>query len=215
MSLPTQTASSKHPWSTAQLAVATGLPDDVIARVIERYNEPERYYHNLGHIQRMFSLAWSCSIHPTRAQALAILYHDAVYVPGATDGMNEQLSALLLRQHAHGHATEAQINEATRIIHDTILHQPTGDSSRLVLDLDLAGLGASLQSFLADGEAIYQEVKHLVADRQEYNQRRWAFFKLLCKRPRIYQMPEFAPLEPLARANMSKVIDCPALSPAS
>src|SRR5690606_15314461 len=172
MTPPTQTTSSKHPWSTAQLAVATGLPDDVVARVIERYNEPERCYHNLGHIQRMFTLAWSCSFSPTRAQALAILYHDAVYVPGASDGMNEKLSALLLRQHAHQHATEAQIDEASRIIHDTIVHKPTGESSKLVLDLDLAGLGASLQSFLADGEAVYQEVKHLVAGRHEYSQRR-------------------------------------------
>ena len=186
----------------------TGLSSEMLDRVIARYLEPERHYHGLEHIRRMFRTAAARHLTPSRAQALAILYHDAVYVPGSTDGQNEKLSALLLRQHVHGSRVPVEITEeAVTIIHDTINHTASIDSSRLVLDLDLSGLGAPWEQFQADSEAVFQEVQHLVRDAQDYYERRAAFFEALCKRTQIYLLPGFAALEQIARQNMQRTID--------
>lgn len=185
----------------------TGISSEILDRVIDRYMEPERHYHGLEHIQRMFKMAAAKNITPSRAQALAILYHDVVYIPGSINGQNEMLSALLLRQHAHGGLVPAQVvDEAVTIIHDTISHTASHHSSRLVLDLDLSGLGAHWEQFHADSEAVFREVQHLVRDAQDYYERRAAFFEALCERTQIFLLPDFAPLEPVARQNMQQTI---------
>ncbi len=199
---------SMNPETFNTIRELTGLSSEILDRVIARYLEPERHYHGLEHIQRMFTMAAAKNVVPTRAQALAILYHDAVDVPGSTHGQNEKLSALLLRQHAHGGLAPAHIiDEAVALIHDTINHTASIDSSRLVLDLDLSGLGCQWEQFHADSEAVFREVQHLVRDAQDYYERRAAFFETLCKRTQIYLLPDFASLEPIARLNMRRTID--------
>ncbi len=199
---------SMKPETIDTILKLTGLSSEILDRIIARYLEPERHYHGLEHIQRMFTMAAAKNVVPTRAQALAILYHDAVYIPGSTHGQNEMLSALLLRQHGNGGLVPAHIiDEAVTIIHDTINHTASIDSSRLVLDLDLSGLGAPWEQFHADSEAVFREVQHLVRNAQDYYERRAAFFETLCKRTQIYLLPDFSSLEPIARQNMQRTID--------
>jgi predicted metal-dependent HD superfamily phosphohydrolase len=62
--------------------------------IIEAYNKPGRYYHNLDHISHMLSLIPSTHPHQ-RELTLATWFHDCVYDPQAQHGENERASIKL------------------------------------------------------------------------------------------------------------------------
>ena len=66
--------------------------------VLDRYNEPHRYYHDLMHISSMntmlMSHKWNISDHQWHLIRIAVDLHDAIYDPRKTD--NEQRSAELV-----------------------------------------------------------------------------------------------------------------------
>jgi predicted metal-dependent HD superfamily phosphohydrolase len=120
------------------------------------YSEPHRVYHNHSHIGACLRLLRdtrseiSSELDPGPAfesrAALALLWHDAVYVPG--DKRNEQLSAELLRSlgpvmgqvpradHVIEHACQAILATKT---HETTINNPV---DQVVIDIDLSILGA-------------------------------------------------------------------------
>src|ERR1041384_6418813 len=61
------------------------------------YAQPHRGYHNAGHLDELIVLAHEHTPDLDEAEQLALLFHDAVYVPGAGPGENERLSGLLMR----------------------------------------------------------------------------------------------------------------------
>jgi predicted metal-dependent HD superfamily phosphohydrolase len=80
------------------LGDAPGQAEAVYARLVQLYCEPHRHYHTLAHIRhclREFDQAASLMDHPD-AVAMALWFHDAIYVPGAMD--NERRSAGLFRE---------------------------------------------------------------------------------------------------------------------
>ncbi len=60
------------------------------------YAQPHRGYHNPDHLDELMVLARRHTRDLDDAEQLALLFHDAVYVPGAGKGENERLSALLI-----------------------------------------------------------------------------------------------------------------------
>lgn len=70
-----------------------------IEDVLEMWDKPERYYHNIDHLAHMLSCAPDLfKTHMDKvAYMLAALYHDAVYNPRASD--NEEKSAALFMDH--------------------------------------------------------------------------------------------------------------------
>mgnify|MGYP003333243837 CR=1 FL=1 len=61
------------------------------------YAQPHRGYHDTGHFDELIALARLYTPDLNEAEQLALLFHDAVYVPGAADGENERQSAELMR----------------------------------------------------------------------------------------------------------------------
>jgi predicted metal-dependent HD superfamily phosphohydrolase len=142
-----------------------GVPDGVVRATLARYREPQRVYHAAWHVHDVFARASQDGLTPTRAQALALLFHDAVYVAGADPGINERLSAMLLRQALSQHEGfgHEEIEHACAMVMDTATHRASSDASRAVIALDLATLGDPPERFDAWTEFVWLEYRHLFA----------------------------------------------------
>lgn len=157
---------------------AAGVPADLVDATLARYREPHRHYHAAWHVQDVFARAAAQALALDRAQVLALLFHDAVYVAGAAPGVNEALSALLLRQAAHGREAlpAADVEAACTMIEDTATHRARGAASRTVVALDLATLADPPARFDAWTELVWLEYRHLFAGeadaREAFLQRR-------------------------------------------
>jgi predicted metal-dependent HD superfamily phosphohydrolase len=207
---------SYHPALAPLLAL--GMREETLAQVLGFYDEPHRHYHNRIHLREMFETAalLGCALTPT--QTLAILFHDAIYVPGAARGSNEAMSAQLLRVYAAG-LPPAVVNEAAAIILDTAEHCASSEAARLVLDLDLMRLSVDADDFERYSREVFAEQRPLVmiddddAAWRYFLSRRVAFFRRLLARPSIFHLPVFRErFEAVTRANLRREVGChPAL----
>ncbi len=191
-------------------AVRHYLPREVISdatleTVLARYDEPWRYFHARRHVLEMFDRARELEMSLSVEQALAVLFHDVVYIPGAPEGQNERQSVLLMQ------AFKSQVCQpdldwalAARIVEDTIAHSPSCDASKPVLDLDIASLGDDPVNFCAADELVWLESRHLLeqADaRKDFDTRRLRFLLAQANRGPLYH-GELAALEDAARTNL-------------
>lgn len=183
-----------------------GIPESIIEATLRRYAEPQRHYHTVEHLARMVMAVESHAIALTQAQTLALLFHDAVYVPGAQGGKNEQESCLLLRSLAREHVEPDTLDITARIILDTIHHIPTQAPSSVVLDLDLLGLAGPIAEVFRDGDLIFKENAHLVVDWDDYSARRSRFLQGLLDRPQILYSTQLRHHEDTLRQNLRDVI---------
>ena len=142
-----------------------GIDADLVDATLARYAEPQRHYHASWHVHDVFARAAARGLPLTRAQVLALLFHDAVYVAGAQAGSNEALSALLLRQatHARANLPDDEVERACAMIHDTAGHRPGSAESEVVIALDLATLGDPPVRFDTWTELVWLEYRHLFA----------------------------------------------------
>jgi predicted metal-dependent HD superfamily phosphohydrolase len=201
----------RHP--ALQPLLASGYPAERIDEALTFYDEPHRRYHNRLHLQEMFDTAQDMACPLLPAQSLALLFHDAVYVPGAARGANEALSAQLLRVYGGG-VPGPTLELAYRIVIDTADHLPRADESRLVLDLDLMRLAGSDHEFERYSREVFAEQRPLVliADDEAawsyFQKRRVGFFERLLERPEIYCLPAFrARFEAGTRRNLRRAIE--------
>ncbi|MDF9789511.1 putative metal-dependent HD superfamily phosphohydrolase [Methylorubrum extorquens] len=126
------------------------------------YGEAGRYYHGWRHIADLLEGHDAVRALPDFAALdhdaidLAIFFHDAAYDPARTD--NEWCSAALLLTHAGPAAESGPIRAAEAMIRATAAHAPSDDTAmRLMLDLDLAVLGAPRPVYEAYAAAIRRE----------------------------------------------------------
>jgi predicted metal-dependent HD superfamily phosphohydrolase len=143
----------------------TGIPDDLVDATLARYREPHRRYHAEWHAADVFARAAGHGLELDLAQSLALLFHDAVYVAGAEPRTNEALSALLLRQAAHGRESlpREAVERACAIVMDTAGHVPTAAGAREAIALDLATLADPPHRFDTWTELVWLEYRHLFA----------------------------------------------------
>ncbi len=181
------------------------IADSVLERVLSSYDEPWRFFHRRWHILDMFDRAAARDLALSAEQALAVLFHDLVYVPGAPEGQNERQSVLVMQSYKAFIGT-AEIDWAlvARIIEDTAAHGATVDASQPVLDLDIATLGDDPVHFCAADEMVWLESRHLLADqdaRKDFDTRRLRFLLALAERGPLFS-PAMAELEEKARTNL-------------
>lgn len=197
--------SATHP-ALARLRHA-GFDSRRIEQVLALYDEPHRHYHDREHIGEMLDAALALELQLAPEQALALLFHDAVYVPGAPHGCNEQMSAQLLRVYGYG-VSVAQIDKACAIVLDTAEHVARSTESQIVLDLDLMRLAAPWPGFEVFSHAILAEQRALFPPDDDeawrrFNQRRVPFFEQLLARAAIYENPVcWKQWENVARENL-------------
>jgi predicted metal-dependent HD superfamily phosphohydrolase len=130
------------------------LSDGLIATIRDLHSGPDRGYHGWSHPIAL--LKWhdevADQLHDQLAVRCAILVHDAIYEPRATD--NEARSAVLATQMLAGVVPQETLARTVRLIEATAKHAiPDGlpDDERadmaLFLDMDLSILGASDAAF--------------------------------------------------------------------
>ncbi len=186
------------------------LPATLAAELAAAYAEPARVYHDASHIADV--LAWFDRVfedvgwRDPASVYVAIVFHDAIYVPGAKD--NEARSADWLRRSA----LPCDLPRAAELVELTARHGAPGHElasldadAALFLDCDMAILGAAPAAFDAYDAAIAREYHAIPAD--AFRAGRRAFLAGVLALPRIFLSDYFhATLDRLARANLARVL---------
>jgi predicted metal-dependent HD superfamily phosphohydrolase len=187
---------------------AAGNGADMYEDIVSRYREPWRKYHTLEHLCECietFEPVAHLAAHPAAVEA-ALWFHDAVYEPSRTD--NEERSARLAEHvlYAAGVLPDA-VDHVTRLVlatrHTALPHGP---DEQLLVDIDLAILGASEPRF-AEYERQVRDEYAFVPKPQFYEKRR-AILQSFLARPQLYSTRHFANLlERRARMNLARAAE--------
>ena len=200
-------AALKSAWR--ETAQAAGMREDAAEAawhdLARRYGEPGRAYHTLTHVAAMLTTVneFTAAKDPL-ALRLAVWFHDAVYDARRTD--NEEQSAAcaagVLRSASLPSSTRAAVE---RLILATKTHMAAPDDAdaALLLDADLAVLGAVPAEYDRYAQAIREEYKWVPEDR--YRAGRRTVLAGFLERPRLYHTAAlFARLEETARENLRR-----------
>lgn len=201
------------------IADFSSLPGEQLVALRKAYASPPRAYHHFGHIEDVLAHYRTVAEGPGWRQPrevwLAVLYHDAIYMPGRGD--NEAASARLAAEHIARWWPHAGI-DAQRVV-DLILltarhgalHAADFDSDaaredvRHFLDCDMAILGTASEAFADYDRGIAEEYR--AVPRWLYKIRRRRFFKTLLASERIYLSDFFRDrFEAQARRNLQAAI---------
>lgn len=199
---------SADPSAVRKHLSADILSDASLETILRSYDEPWRFFHTREHIYAMFEMASNRGRRLSVEQALAVLFHDVVYVPGAPEGHNEGLSVLLV--HALKHLVrQDSVDWGTvcRIIEETATHSPSDAESAAVQDLDLASLALDMLHFRASNELVWLENRHLLGStdaRKDFDTRRLRFLLALATRGPLFS-DECRDLEEQARENLENL----------
>ena len=178
------------------------------------YRQPHRGYHNQDHLDELIALARRYTPDLAPAEQLALLFHDAVYVPGAGHGANEALSGRLMRatvavlgrtDRLVSPLAEADLQMAATIIeattHDKV---PPAEAAR-ICDLDLWRLAAPWPDFQRHAEGVRHEYLHLVGSDEAFWTARHAFYRDMLKKPHLFTTAAFRDrFEATARENLER-----------
>lgn len=135
--------------------------------ILNHYNEPHRYYHNIDHIIDMIESALFQdenfnNINVDEDLLLAILYHDIIYDPKSKN--NEQKSADLFKKY---HPDNDDVYNA---ILETENHMPTTILSEALSKLDLEILYQDYNTFVEYEDKIFKEYQFV--DYKTYKEKR-------------------------------------------
>jgi predicted metal-dependent HD superfamily phosphohydrolase len=168
-----------------------------------RYGEPHREYHNLNHIKSMLDYFDTVRHTAEAPDALewAIWFHDVIYDPQLKD--NEKLSSVESNRMARAANLPKDFADlAASLIMATAAHEPNSPDESLIVDLDLAILGAPETQFDAYEHQIRKEYIH-VPD-EAFRVGRSKVLHSFLDRDRIYTTDAFYYLEQPARSNLKR-----------
>lgn len=189
-------------WQQAWADLGLSAPAGLLAQLQQAYQEPQRHYHTLQHLEECLALFDRHAAQQPGAVALALWFHDAVYA--VRGGDNELRSAdwavAALQQAGAAQTVQARVHSlilATR--HEAV---PTDGDERLLVDIDLAILGASAPRFAEYNQQIRAE--YAWVPEPLYTQKRREVLQAFLQRPHIYGTPAFQQrFEAAARANLA------------
>ena len=142
---------------------------------------------------------------PSRPARLALWFHDAIYTVGAAD--NEQRSANWARAALQAHGARTETAERVHALIMVTRHEqpPCTPDQALLLDIDLAILGAPAAVFNAYEQQIVREYQAVPTKAFRANRRR--ILQGFLARPRTYHTAAFHDTrEEQARANLTRSI---------
>lgn len=195
------------------------LPAEQLIALRQAYASPPRAYHHFGHVEDVLvhysAVAEGPGWHQPREVELAVLYHDAIYMPGRSD--NEAESARLAVEHIARWMPQTGIDSlrVAELILLTARHgklrsgdfadDAVADDTRCFLDCDMAILSAAPEVFAAYDRGIAEEYRAVPRWLYRLNRRR--FFKALLASERIYLSDFFRDrFEAQARRNLQIAI---------
>ena len=180
-----------------------------------RYNESQRAYHSLQHIQQLFAQFEQIKhyLNEPHIIALALFYHDVIYEPTRSD--NELKSAEYAVDSLIPYLTPEQCQHIYRLVMMTASHQidqideliehgKYSDAAYL-LDMDLSVLGVSWSEYQQYAQAVRQEYAHI--SNVDYRVGRISVLKGLLAHPTLYLTDYYhSQLENQARQNIEREI---------
>jgi len=174
------------------------------------YQAADRHYHGLGHIEAMLALAaeYRHLLHDPEAVEAAIWFHDAIYDSRAKD--NEAKSAELAEKRLAGRVGPHRLARVAAMISATATHQLPPfrdenalDDAALLLDMDLAILGAEPAVFDAYEKAVRLEYGWV--EEPMWRAGRSAVLQNFIARPHIFNTQIFRDrFEARARENLDR-----------
>ena len=180
-----------------------------------RYNESQRVYHSLQHIQQLFGQFEQINNHLNQQHiiALALFYHDVIYEPTCVD--NELKSAEYAVESLSPYLSAEQCQYIYALIMMTASHQiddidKNSDKAKesdaaYLLDMDLSILGASWSEYQQYAQAVRQEYAHVLD--ADYRVGRISVLKGLLAHPTLYLTDYYhSQLENQARQNIEREI---------
>ena len=194
-----------HPsWLRAWQGLhASGNGVSVRDAVLARYAESHRRYHTLQHLQEcltLFESVKAAADWPAEVE-MALWFHDAVYA--LRSSQNEQQSANWAKDALLGAGVDSA---ATQRVHDLIIvtrhtETPAKNDEKLLVDIDLAILGATADRFAQYEQQIKEEYAFVPS--MLFKIKRKAILQSFLERPIIYSTPALhARFESNARANL-------------
>lgn len=191
----------RRAWTGLSGDEGPGLRDAVAAC----YAAQGRSYHTLQHLREGVALlepALPLARHPAEVE-IALWFHDAVYDPRAED--NEARSAGWAREalRAAGVADEVADRVAALVLATRHDAEPGDADARLLVDVDLAILGAAPARFDEYERQVRQEYAWVPEERFAVARR--TLLQQLLARPRLYATPAFRErFEAQARENLAR-----------
>jgi predicted metal-dependent HD superfamily phosphohydrolase len=194
-------------WQAMLRGLGVPPETDIFSRLQSAYAEKHRAYHTPRHIDECLSLLDEfkhLAANPAEVEC-ALWFHDAIYEPMSKS--NEERSANLAAEFGGrvGLPSESVARIRAHIMATRHVALPVDDDSRLVVDIDLAILGAHpsrYDEFEHDVRREYRWVPGIL-----YRSKRAAILQSFLDRPRIYHSePAYERFEWNARTNLSGAI---------
>lgn len=192
-----------HTWSELQQPPPLGLYE----QLLQAYSEPQRHYHTLQHLAECLQLQ-SESAHLAQRPAeiaIALWFHDAVYDVKAHDNEARSADWAVTALQAAGVSAEVQARAHALIMATEHTAAPLPGDAALLVDIDLAILGAAPARFAEYERQIRQEYAWVLED--VFMQNRHAMLQGFLARPRIYSTAFFQQQrEAQASSNLQKAL---------
>jgi len=189
----------------AQVVGTSAAADQVVDELLARHREPHRHYHGLGHVLRVLRsvdellAAESRPVADADAVRLAAWFHDAVYDPRRHD--NEAVSAeLAARTLAELGQPDARVAAVARLVLTTAAHAPASEDEAVLIDADLAVLGADPATYSTYVRGVRKEYAHI--DDAAWRQGRAEVLRSFLDRPQVFHTATMRASEARARANL-------------
>jgi predicted metal-dependent HD superfamily phosphohydrolase len=202
-------ADLQNSWRRAWRALGAGDDGAVVhAALLAAYDEPERNYHTLQHLRECLDRFEACrdlALRPAEVE-VALWFHDAVYDVRRAD--NERRSADWARDAVVASGAARDIGQRIDALVMATRHATTTPATadeQLLVDIDLAILGADAERFAEYERQIRREYAHVAE--AAFRARRRAVLAAFLARERIYGTRRlYDELEQHARANLSLAI---------
>lgn len=185
-----------------ETASETIVPEE-FHKIVQRYSESRRYYHNLDHLNRIFILCDQMKIEDPDI-ILAIFYHDIIYNPILGD--NERKSAAFagksLERVGFNRERTERIGEMILATRDH-LEGEYDRATELLLDLDISILGAEIDEYEMYSDGVRREYSWVPDDR--FRRNRGKFLHGIFEAEHIFRTEKFRKrFEKKARENVSR-----------
>ncbi len=188
-----------------------GCSRPVFEMARQSYESPGRHYHTWTHIENCLQHFLATKFDSPQPVLLALLFHDAIYVPGAKD--NETKSAQLALETLASHSS---IGESDRtLVHRMILltadHHAgsslTKDEAQLI-DIDLSILGSPWPQYETYMRGVEAEYCPAVTTNSRFRVGRLAFLRKMLRQPNVFLSNSFrTAYDQNARNNMEREVD--------
>lgn len=205
---PSTSSAGLSAWNRAWTGLGVTPPAPAMhAAVLACYDEGHRAYHTRQHLDECLILlqeARDLCRHPDEV-ALALWFHDAVYDPHQAD--NEARSADWLCRMASDAGVEPAGIERMHALVMATCHAATPESqdARVLVDIDLAILGAQQQRFDEYEQQVRREYQWV--DAAIYRKVRGKLLGEFLARISLYSTPQFKQrFEAAARSNLERSI---------